>query len=193
MTETDAEGAAKKPRSPYEDHFQEHFALWDKYEEAAKHFNDLTMRWRLQVMGGLVTLVTVGGFVVGDIATVASRYRAMAMLSSTLLFAWVGVAVLDLLYYTQLLHGAADALQTLEKKRPEIKLSSAVEKRATRGTSYGASIAFYLCGALPLAFICYYSLHTYFRIEWKERDPLARPVPVASASGAAPSSKVSLP
>ena len=37
--------------------------VWKKYEDIAMHFNDLIMRWRLQAMGGLATLVTIGGFV----------------------------------------------------------------------------------------------------------------------------------
>ena len=83
------------PETPQVRDYSDRFALWDKYEEVAMHFNDLLMRWRLQAMGGLATLVTLSGLVVGEQANVGARLRAMIILSFTLACGWGAVAVLD--------------------------------------------------------------------------------------------------
>src|SRR5687768_1688889 len=77
--------------------------VWTEYETVAMHFNDLMMRWRLQAIGGMAALVTLAGFVVGETDDFATRYRAMLILSGLLMFVWIGVAVIDLVYYRRLL------------------------------------------------------------------------------------------
>src|SRR5688572_11459582 len=100
--------------------------LWMKYEDIAMHFNDLIMRWRIQAIGGLATLVTVAGFVVGDAASLAVRYRAMLILSAMLTCAWIGVAIIDLFYYRKLLMGAVASILKLEETTNGIKFSTNV-------------------------------------------------------------------
>jgi len=123
--------------------------LWKKYEDVAMHFNDLIMRWRLQAIGGLAGLVTLAGFVVGDAGTLVVRYRAMLILSSVLICAWTGVALIDLLYYRRLLHGAVKALLALEAANPQIALSTSIEHEASCASKVTPWV-FYLFGWVPL-------------------------------------------
>jgi hypothetical protein len=132
------------------------FSLWAKYEDIAMHFNELMMRWRLQAIGGLATLVTIAGFVVGDTADLTVRYRAMFVLASTLAAVWVGVASIDLFYYRTLLRGAVAALLKLEEKHPNIKLSTEIEEWAKGGAKVGPYV-FYLSAMLPLVAIIAWS------------------------------------
>lgn len=135
--------------------------LWKKYEDVAMHFNDLIMRWRLHAMGGLAGLVTVAGFVVGDAATLAARYRAMLILTGVLTFAWVAVALIDLLYYRKLLEGAVRALLQLEEKYQRggaITFSTQVDHSASRGAKL-APWLFYGFGLVPLLLIIGWAIY----------------------------------
>lgn len=123
--------------------------VWAKYEDVAMHFNDLLVRLRLQALGGLATLVTVAGFVVGDTVTLTTRYRAMLILAAMLICAWVGIAVIDLGYYSRLLKGAVAALTDLERRSTVVKLSTQIEQSARWGGIY-APWLFYGVGLLPL-------------------------------------------
>jgi len=125
------------------------FEVWSKSEDVAIHFNDLIMRWRLQAVGGLAALTALAGFVVGDADTLRARYRGMVMLSALLASGWVGVAVLDLFYYRKLLTGAVSTLIDLEKKMPDVQLSTEIERQARNGARW-APWAFYVLGVLPL-------------------------------------------
>lgn len=122
--------------------------LWKKYQDIAVHFNDLIMRWRLQAIGGLATLVTVSGFVV-DTDDLIVRYRAMLILSGMLASVWIGVAAIDLFYYRNLLKGAVDSLLALEKEHPTIRLSTDIENAASMGARW-MPVLFYLAGLAPL-------------------------------------------
>lgn len=130
--------------------------LWKEYEKVAMHFNELMMRWRLQAIGGLAGLVTLAGFVVGDVAD-ETRYRAMVLLAILFASAWVGVAAIDLFYYRRLLKGAVDALIDLEKRTPLITLSTTIENRAKVG-GIVMPYVFYAAGFLPLLVIMAYAL-----------------------------------
>jgi hypothetical protein len=135
--------------------------LWKKYEDVAMHFNDLIMRWRLHAMGGLAGLVTVAGFVVGDAATLAARYRAMLILTGVLTFAWVAVALIDLLYYRKLLEGAVKALVELEGKYQKggaINFSRRVSHSADEGAKL-APWLFYGFGLIPLLLIISWAIY----------------------------------
>jgi hypothetical protein len=131
--------------------------LWKKYEDVAMHFNDLIMRWRLQAIGGLAGLVTLAGFVVGDAATLTVRYRAMVILSGVLTFGWVGVALIDLLYYRRLLQGAVKAILVIERDHPRITLSTLIENEAASASTI-APWVFYGCGLLPLLTIMIWAM-----------------------------------
>lgn len=124
------------------------FAIWDKYEQVAMHFNDLIMRWRLQAIGGLAGVVAVAGFVVKD-SDPDYQYRAMLLLSLALTVGWVGIAIIDLFYYRRLLQGAVKAILALEESTPRIQLSTLIEKNAKSGAAVTPWL-FYSCGLLPL-------------------------------------------
>jgi hypothetical protein len=133
------------------------FQKWSKYEDIAMHFNDLLMRWRLQAMGGLATLVTVAGFVVGDVESFQLRYSGMMILSITFTVVWIGMATIDLCYYRRLLRGAVEAILALEgDSKNEIGLSTKVEALAKKGGDR-APWFFYTCGLLPLVGITLYA------------------------------------
>ena len=123
-------------------------ALWSQYEEVAVHFNDLIMRWRLQAIGGLAALITAAGFVVADV-TCDTRYRAMLLLSTVLFFGWIAVACIDLFYYRRLLAGAVESLLALERRTPDIRLSTDIERAAKRGGELAPRV-FYGFGLLPI-------------------------------------------
>ena len=131
--------------------------LWKKYEDVAMHFNDLIMRWRLQAIGGLAGLVTLAGFVVGDAATLAVRYRAMVILSGVLSFAWIGVGLIDLFYYRRLLQGAVRAILLIERDNPRIALSTLIENEAASASTV-APWVFYGCGLVPLLTIMIWAM-----------------------------------
>jgi hypothetical protein len=126
-----------------------YFEIWKHYEVVAMHFNDLIMRWRLQAMGGLASLITIGGFIVKNTDDAGLRYRAMLILALTFLFGWIGVAVIDLFYYRKLLRGAVDALLALEGQHETLTLSTIIEKRAAGGHGWTPWV-FYCIGAVPL-------------------------------------------
>lgn len=132
--------------------------LWKKYEDVAMHFNDLLMRWRLQAIGGLAGLVTLAGFVVGDATTLTVRYRAMFILGGVLALGWIGVAIIDLFYYSRLLRGAVDALLAIERANPPITLSTIIENRAKKASVVTTWI-FYICGFIPLVGIIAWAIY----------------------------------
>jgi MFS family permease len=113
------------------------------------HFNDLMMRWRLQAIGGMAALVTLAGFVVGGADDLATRYRAMFILAGLLAFVWVGVALIDLRYYRKLLKGAVLAIEDLEGRTEDLRLSTKIEEVAKRPGRW-APYAFYISGFIPL-------------------------------------------
>lgn len=138
------------------------FEVWSKSEEVAIHFNDLLMRWRLQAVGGLAALATLAGFVAGDADTPEARYIAVILLSAMLVSGWVGVAVLDLFYYRQLLNGAVSSLLRLERTLPGVKLSTEIDRCAKCG-SERAPWVFYACGLLPLLGALVWGICSYTR------------------------------
>lgn len=152
MSDTPAPSTPNPRAVPTEDQFR----LWAKYEEIAMHFNDLLMRWRLQAIGGMVTLVMVAGTVIKDVEDPQKRYSAMLLLSGTLLCAWVGLAVMDICYYRRLLTGAVSELVRLEKLLP-IRFSTVIDKHAKRGAERTPCL-FYTLGGLPLVVFIVYAI-----------------------------------
>ena len=152
MSDTPAPSTPNPRTVPTEDEFK----LWAKYEEIAMHFNDLLMRWRLQAIGGMVTLVMVAGTVVKDVEDPQKRYSAMLLLSGTLLCAWVGLAVMDIGYYRRLLTGAVKELLRLEASLP-VQLSTVIEEQAECGAKWTPWL-FYILGGVPLVAFIWYAL-----------------------------------
>jgi hypothetical protein len=160
--------------------------VWKKYEDITMHFNDLIMRWRLQAMGGLATLVTVGGFVARDATTLAIGHKAALILSGMLACAWSGIAFIDLFYYRKLLKGAVSCILDFESKCPCIELSTKIEKDAKWGGNY-APWVFYSLGLLPLILIFGWSATQLRNSQPKHQDTTTRgatssSVPLASST-----------
>ena len=167
------------------------YTLWDKYEEAAKHFNDLNMRWRLQAMGGMVTLSTLAGFIVGGQDTIASRLRAMIIFSGMLLAAWIAIVLLDLLYYNELLYGAGTAIRELEDQTKAwpvpIQLSTHLDAAVFRAGRTVPKV-FYGLGFFPLAIALGWASCAYRSLPDREKA-LINPTPCASAQPTTTSGK----
>ena len=88
------------------------FALWDKYESVAMHFNELTIRLRTQALGALTGVVAISGFAVTFAQKAESRAQWVVLFGALLFFtfAWIAIWVLDLGYYNKLLWGAVQAI-----------------------------------------------------------------------------------
>jgi hypothetical protein len=92
------------------------FEVWEKYEGIAMHFNDLLIRLRMQALGGVAAITTIVA-VVGhqDPGTGFNWAIATAVFFFLNLF-WIAIWILDFRYYNRLLHGAVDALISIENK-----------------------------------------------------------------------------
>jgi hypothetical protein len=130
--------------------------VWKKYEEIAMHFNDLMMRWRLQALGGLITVTTLAGAVVTQVEDITNRYWAMLLLSLLLLFGWIGTATIDLWYYRSLLRGAVNGLLAIEQEIPGVNLSAAIEEQAECAGRWAPYI-FYVSAGVPVVAIVAYA------------------------------------
>jgi hypothetical protein len=122
------------------------FALWDKYESVAMHFNELLIRLRTQALGGLTGIVALSGLAINFAQRPESKAQ-WEILFGTLLFfalAWVALWILDLCYYNPLLQGAVDALVAHESRTPtlvnggdkSINLSTKILNRVPNYTRY---------------------------------------------------------
>lgn len=78
------------------------FELWSRYEDLAMHFNELLIQFRIQMLGGLAALATVGSYLVGEKAgTRKQRFGILALGSFVLAIAWLAAASLDLFSTTR--------------------------------------------------------------------------------------------
>jgi hypothetical protein len=112
----------------------EGFELWAKYEDVAMHFNTLLIQFRVQLIGGLTALTTVGGYLIGEkVHERKQRFGILTLYSFILLAAWIGAAALDLLYYSHLLKGAVAAILEIEEKSG-IRFSKVIEEGMGWGT-----------------------------------------------------------
>jgi hypothetical protein len=88
------------------------FALWNKYEDVAIHFNTLIMQLRTQALAAVAGVVTIAGLAI-SFAGKSARATEWHILFGTILFltlAWIALAILDIFYYDELLKGAVTAL-----------------------------------------------------------------------------------
>jgi hypothetical protein len=110
-------------------------ALWWHYEELAMHFNGLMMQFRVQVLGGAGALGTLAGYLInsGQIKDERLRERLRAVVAGGLWILILAAAVLDLFYYRLLLEGAVNALLDLERKNPDIQISTEIERAVGHG------------------------------------------------------------
>jgi hypothetical protein len=137
------------------------FELWSRYEELAMHFNELLIQFRIQLLGGLAAIATVGGYLVGEKGSPGKqRFGALAVGSGALAIAWLAAATLDLLYYTQLLKGSVAAITQLEKGTT-IKMSTTIEQWV--GWRDAAPWFFYGSVLIALVGTCLWALVMYRR------------------------------
>lgn len=88
---------------------------WERHEKIAMHFNDLILKVRIQALGTLAAVVTVGGVLlkIGPPGQ-DMPWGVVASVFLVLLAFWIAIWVLDFLYYNRLLMGAVDFLLALE-------------------------------------------------------------------------------
>jgi hypothetical protein len=135
------------------------FEDWSRYEDLAMHFNSLLIQFRIQMLGGLAALATIGGYLVGEKVTPRKqRFGVLALGSGVLAIAWLAAASLDLFYYTQLLKGPVAAIIELEEGTP-LQMSTVVERWVGPGDA--APWFFYGVVFVLLTGICLWALISY--------------------------------
>lgn len=115
------------------------FEVWQKYEENAKHFNDLLMRLRLQALAGFAAVTVLLGYLANtDGREVNHHIAGLGFLALTVL--WIAVWILDFGYYNRMLSGAALSLQHLEDLTRDgrktvniLDFSTCIDKRVKYG------------------------------------------------------------
>ena len=101
--------------------------LWFHYEELAMHFNSLIIQFRLQLIGGIGALGTAAAyFIGGKVEDASQRAWLRTIIAGGLLVLTTAAAMLDLLYYDQLLRGAVKAIVAYEAAHPEIQISTTI-------------------------------------------------------------------
>ena len=120
--------ATVSPGAPGENHFtpksfDDVFKLWSKYEDTAMHFNDLLIKLRVQVLGGVTLSGTLAATIIKEQNSDSLKY-----IFSLFIVGWIAVWVLDMGYYNRLLSGAVDGIVELEDKFPEFQLSTKIKK-----------------------------------------------------------------
>lgn len=115
---------------PYSE--EEEFALWQKYEDVAMHFNGLIIKLRTQALGGIAAIITLSGLTINFMgkSTTSTQWEVLFGTFVFLLLAWVSIWIIDMSYYNRLLHGAVRAIiEHEEKTEGRITLSSTIERQ----------------------------------------------------------------
>ena len=89
--------------------------VWERHEKIAMHFNDLILKVRMQALGALAAVVTIGGVLLKTVQP--EQHLSWGVVTSVffiLLAFWIAIWLLDFWYYNRLLTGAVDALLELE-------------------------------------------------------------------------------
>ncbi len=137
---------------------------WVKHEDIAMHFNQMILKVRIQALGALAAIITIGGVVLKAFPPVSGMPWAVAAVVFFILIAfWAAIWALDFLYYNKLLMGAVDAILKLENEinsegKVEIVMSHIIEdavrgrqlKNLDTGTLIGP-LVFYLIVFIVLA------------------------------------------
>jgi hypothetical protein len=124
---------------------EQEFALWDKYEVVAMHFNDLIMRLRTQALTALAGVVTVAGLAL-NLSGKPSSQIDWQVLFATFVFlalAWLALGILDMFYYNRLLLGAVQAIHDHEDATLSAittRAATAAEAQAKAGGGDAAAI-----------------------------------------------------
>lgn len=102
------------------------FEYWAKCEDIAMHFNELTIRFRLQALGGVAVVGAVLGY--AKKTQVLSRDAVHYGIAVVLCF-WASAAMIDFLYYGRLLKGAVKELLRIEGvSAGALRLSTAIDE-----------------------------------------------------------------
>lgn len=138
------------------------FDYWREAESVAMHFNDLLLNLRMKALGTLGLAFTFGA--------AASRLTELEhadakmtiyVLATAFLICWVAVGLVDVFYYTRLLHGAVAEIRRQEKKVPTW-LSTKIESHASKCHQWVALALFYGLPALGLAVVIYGNFQEWF-------------------------------
>jgi hypothetical protein len=91
-------------------------AAWEKHEKIAMHFNDLILKLRIQALGALAAVVTVGGVLLKSFVPAGAHppWGVVTSVLAVLLAFWIAIWLLDFLYYNRLLMGAVESLLGVE-------------------------------------------------------------------------------
>lgn len=88
---------------------------WERHEKIAMHFNDLILKVRIQALGALAAVVTVGGVLLKTVPPEQHLpWGVVTSVFAVLLAFWIAIWKLDFRYYNRLLMGAVDSLLALE-------------------------------------------------------------------------------
>ena len=159
-------GASAEDRSVPKN-FDDVFKLWSKYEDTAMHFNDLLIKLRVQVLGGVTLSGTLAATLLKEQNSDSLRYVFLSFLVS-----WIAVWILDMCYYNRLLSGAVDGIVELEDKFPEFQLSTKIKKSVNESWSKANGVMyFYLTIFIGLIIISTFLFYPLIGIEiWELLD-----------------------
>ncbi len=128
----------------------EQIKLWFHYEQVAMHFNDLIIRYRLQLMGGVGAIAVGAGYLITEKAEVANQPKLWFWVSMTLFVMVTAAAILDIFYYNRLLEGAVIALLEYERNNPNFYMSTRIHQRAG-GWNFWIIVGWYASILLPIS------------------------------------------
>jgi hypothetical protein len=107
--------------------FEDVLKLWSKHEDTAIHFNDLLIKLRIQILGGVSISGTLAATIIKEKNSYSLRYIFLSFL-----IIWIAVWILDICYYSRLLSGAVEATIEIEKSFPRFQLSTKIKKSVNK-------------------------------------------------------------
>ena len=67
------------------------FKIWKEYQKIEMHFNDLLIKLRVQILGLVVAVITIGGFVLKLTNTGAIDWKIVFWILIVLCFIWIAL------------------------------------------------------------------------------------------------------
>jgi hypothetical protein len=130
----------------------QYFRYWSRCEDVTMHFNELSIKFRLQAISGLAVTGAIAGALVKT--SDASSWILLGGGLALLAVFWLAAAWIDFFYYGRLLRGAIEELQRVEALSGSgdgINLSTSIES-ATKQTKWQwvGRLGFYLFPLLAL-------------------------------------------
>jgi hypothetical protein len=126
---------------------KQRFDVWSKHEDIAMHFNDLTLRLRLQALAGVGASALIAGSIFTHQGQIELQQIGVFLIAVS--GVWAAIFCLDWFYYHALLKAAANSIVELEKSMPDVSLSKRIEDEVKGGRT--ARSAFYAIIFLLLA------------------------------------------